>query len=239
MQMIQLCQLDELAPCPYLPGRQKRFEFFLARQVDPAELSQLLAAGWRKFGPYYFRPACPGCRECIPLRIPVRDFAPSRSQRRLLRRNTSLRVAFSPLRYSDRIFAIYRDHARARFEQDADIEEFLFNFFLPSCPALQSEFYLDETLAGVGFLDRSADALSSVYFCFDPAHSRLGLGTYSVLREIAHARSLGLTYYYLGYFVPGCRPMDYKDHFHPREHFDWQTGCWRLAAETSGKEAAV
>jgi arginine-tRNA-protein transferase len=36
-----------------------------------------------------------------------------------------------------------------------------------------------------------------------------------------------LPYYYLGYYVPGCRSMAYKDHFRLREYFDWQTCVWK------------
>jgi arginine-tRNA-protein transferase len=234
MQLLRPRQLEEPSPCPYLPGRQKRCEYFLADGVAPAELSALLADGWRKFGPYYFRPACEGCRLCLPLRVPTTDFAPSRSQRRLLRRDASLRVEFAPLRFVPRIFELYRAHAAERFGQEADLEDFLFSFYSPSCPALQSEVYLGDELVAVGFLDRAADALSSVYFCYDPRHSGLGLGTFGALAEIEHARALGLPWYYLGYYVPGCGRMAYKDHFRPRQHLDRTTGAWREIAGKPG-----
>jgi arginine-tRNA-protein transferase len=226
MQLLRPRQLEEPAACPYLPGRQKRHEFFLATGLEPAELSALLAAGWRKFGPYFFRPACDGCRRCLPLRVATAGFAPSRSQRRLLRKGAELRVEFAPLRFSPRIFDIYRDHAAARFGQPAELDEFLLNFYLPSCPALQSEIYRGDELVAVGFLDRGADALSSVYFCFDPRHADLGLGTFGALAEIAHARALGLPWYYLGYFVAGTPRLAYKDHFRPRQHYRWETQEW-------------
>ncbi|HKL48107.1 MAG TPA: hypothetical protein VJ882_00505, partial [Desulfuromonadales bacterium] len=77
MQILRARQVDEISPCPYLPERQRQFEYFWAMDVNGAELAVLLETGWRKFGPYYFRPVCPGCRDCIPVRIPVDDFAPS------------------------------------------------------------------------------------------------------------------------------------------------------------------
>ncbi len=226
MQIIQPQQRDALEACPYLPERQKQFEYFLAGHLSQQELSHVLAEGWRKFGIYYFKPACPGCRQCIPLRVPTGRFAPSRSQRRILRRNAHLRVRFAPLRFSDRAFAIYRDHSRQRFDLEPSLEDFLHGFYLPSCPGLQSEIYLDDELVAVGFLDRGTDALSSVYFCFDTRYAHLNLGTYGALQEIAYARQLGLSYYYLGYFVPGCASMAYKDLFRPRQHFDWGSQLW-------------
>ncbi len=232
MKLLQTLQFDEPSPCPYLPDRQKRYEYFLGAGLNAEELGQLLAQGWRKFGLYYFRIACDGCRSCIPLRVPVASFEPSRSQRRVLTGGQGLRVSFGPLRFDERAFQIYRDHSRERFGDEAALDDFLYNFFLPSCPCLQSEIHLGDELVGVGFLDQGSDGLSSVYFCFDPRHTHLNIGTYSALQEIAYARSLGLDYYYLGYYVPGCGRMAYKDSFRPREHFDWQTGSWRLAAAT-------
>jgi arginine-tRNA-protein transferase len=227
MQLIHPPQFEDLSPCPYLPERQKRYEFFLAGQLSASEISHYLALGWRKFGLYYFRPACPDCRACTPLRIPVAEFVPSRSQRRILKKGAPLVAQFGELRLSDRAFAIYRDHSSRRFGQEADAEEFILNFYLPSCPSLQTEIYLDGVMAGVGFLDRGDDCLNSVYFCFDPAYADFNVGTFSILKEIEQARTLGLSYYYLGYWVAGCRSLAYKDLFHPRQHFSWQEQCWK------------
>jgi leucyl-tRNA---protein transferase len=227
MNLFQPPRLEDLAPCPYLPDRQKQCEFFLAGQLSASEIEALLASGWRKFGYYFFRPACPDCRSCIPLRVPVAEFAPSRSQRRLLRTGGALRMSFGPLRPSERAYTIFRDHSKLRFGQESGVEEFIATFYQPSCPALQSELYLGEELIGIGFLDQGTDSLSSVYFCFDPRHAALQPGTFSILGEIEHAARLGLRFYYLGYYVPGCPSMAYKDHFRPRQHFSWQERLWR------------
>jgi arginine-tRNA-protein transferase len=231
LQLLKPVSLDNLEPCPYLAGREKQFEYFFAVSLSGAELAQLLAAGWRKFGPYFFRPACPGCRECIPVRVPVRQFVPSRSQRRVLRRNRDLQVRFGPLQFSERIYQIYREHARLRFGTDCSLDEFASNFYLPSCPALQLGVYLDDLQIGVGFLDQASDALSSIYFCFDPAFSERNLGTFGALVEIERARQTGLDYYYLGYLVTGCSSMRYKDHFRPREYYDWVRQTWSPATD--------
>ncbi len=220
--------IEPAGPCPYLPDRECRTQIFLAGELSRAELTELLRAGWRKFGHTFFRPRCPGCEQCIPLRIPVADFRPSRSQRRVLKKNAATRAAFGPPRYKDRIYDIYKAHCTRFSDQDTDFDRFIANFFSPSCPGLQSEYYVEDTLAGVGFLDRGTDCLSSVYFIFDPAYSRLGLGTFSVLREIEETRNRGLGYYYLGYWVPGCARMEYKAGFRPHELLNWETGKWQV-----------
>ncbi|MBE0598518.1 MAG: arginyltransferase [Desulfuromonadales bacterium] len=229
MQIIQPLQREEISECLYLPGRRKRFASFLAAGVSGAELSRLLAEGWRKFGVYFFRPECPQCRACIPLRVPTATFVPSRSQRRVLRRGSGLQSSFGGLRSAEQIYDLYRRHSLERFGQESDWDEFLLTFYLPSCPVLQSELWLQGELVGAGFLDVGVDCLSSVYFSFDPRFAHLRPGTFSILQEIEEARRLRLPYYYLGYYVAGSPRLAYKDHFRPRQHYDWQTGCWREA----------
>jgi leucyl-tRNA---protein transferase len=81
-------------------------------------------------------------------------------------------------------------------------------------------------LLGVGLCDVCDESLSTVYFYHDPAESRRGIGTYSALYEIEHARRLGIPYYYLGFWIAACGKMNYKATFRPSEvlHPD---GVWR------------
>lgn len=223
-------ELDTPSDCPYLPGRVRRFRTFLAESLTAAEISHLLGKGWRKFGPYFFRPSCPGCRACIPIRIPVASFRPTGSRRRTLRRNADLTVRFRPLRFDRRIMEIYADHSRVRFGREVDLQDLAQSFYMPSCPSLQSEYYLNGRLVAVGFLDRGDDCLSSIYFVYDTAYSSRGLGTLSVLREIDYTRARNLTYYYLGYYIADCPAMAYKGRFGPHELLDWGSGRWEAAA---------
>ena len=226
MILLKPRELDELSTCPYLPEKNKQYEYFLAHNLDEGEISSLLSEGWRKFGIYFFRPHCPQCRDCIPMRIPAPGFSPGKSQRRNLKKNEHLRVEFGPPHFTYRTYEIYEAHSMNRFSQECNMELFIHNFYTPSCPYLQSEYYCDDKLIGVGFLDRGIDCLSSVYFAFDPEYERMGLGTFSILKEIEQTESLGLNYYYLGYYVPGCQRMTYKDKFKPRQYYDWATGEW-------------
>ena len=105
MLTLQECRLSDEAPCPYLPDRTARYEYFFALDLDARELDALIATGWRKFGLYFFRPECPGCRSCVPLRVPVAGFRPSKGQRRVMRKN--IRQTRLGVRYRPEIFSIY------------------------------------------------------------------------------------------------------------------------------------
>jgi arginyl-tRNA--protein-N-Asp/Glu arginylyltransferase len=72
-------------------------------------------------------------------------------------------------------------------------------------------------LIAVALTDVLADGLSMVYSFFEPDEASRSLGTLMVLDHIARAKSMGLSYVYLGYWVRGSRKMDYKGRFLPQE----------------------
>ena len=90
-QNIQTLRFFRTTPamrCPYLPHR---LETKLVTELSgPDAISQhdtLTDAGFRRSHHFVYKPLCDGCRACVPVRIRVRDFEPSRAQRRILRRN--------------------------------------------------------------------------------------------------------------------------------------------------------
>lgn len=224
-------ELSPPTPCPYLPDRSLVNSFFFADSVSASELSWFLSRGWRKFGHYFFRPACPECRACTPLRVPVRRFSPSRGQRRVLRRCAHVRVSFGQLRYEKELFDLYHTHSKQRFGQESGFDEFIANLHSPPCPSLLARYEENERLLGAGYLDLCDDGLSSVYFVFDPASAHLSPGVFSVLREIEEAKNMGLSHYYLGYVVPGCERMAYKAGFRPHQLFSWDDELWHEPGE--------
>lgn len=227
MYIFKRPDLSEENMCSYLPDRLWRFCYFLADNVSGEELQKLLNAGWRKFGCYYFMPFCSNCRLCIPLRVRAKEYLPSRNQKEVLKRCRNVRVEFRALAYSERIFELYSIHSRDRFGNQANKDDFLLNFYQPSCPAMQSEYYLGDELIGVGFLDVATEGISSVYFIYDTRYSSMSLGTFSVMKEIEYAASQGLSYYYLGYYINECPRMRYKARFRPFELYDWETETWK------------
>lgn len=81
------------SPCPYLPNRVERKLFaFLAEDAaqNAATNARLTVSGFRRSNNVVYRPACPDCNACRPVRIPVRLFTPSRTQRRIAARNSDL-----------------------------------------------------------------------------------------------------------------------------------------------------
>jgi arginine-tRNA-protein transferase len=167
--------------------------------------------------------------------VPVEKIALSKSQKRLLRKNESTEVIFSPLEFDEEVFEVYKEHSDERFGKKADRDEFINNFCTISCHSLLSKYYIHGTLAAAGFLDISSKGLSSVYFVFRKQFGHLGLGNYSVIREAEKARSMGLHYYYLGYYVVDNRIMEYKTRFIPYETYNWKTEQWEIVEKNDNK----
>jgi len=226
MKLLSKSLTSEEFPCSYFSEKTARFTYFFAVDVTAEELDTILSRGWRKFGMYYFKPVCNDCRECIPIRIKTDGLTPSKSQRRVIKECKGLRVEFKDLEYRDEIFEIYKDHSTNRFNKDSNDEDFYSSFYTQSCPTMQSEYYIDNKLAAVGFIDRSSNALSSIYFIYRNEFTKFRLGTFSVIKETGYALSLGLQYYYLGYYIEKNSSMSYKNSFHVNEKMDWESGKW-------------
>ncbi len=206
-------------PCPYLPGRIAISEAVGFGRLDPAAYEVLMDLGFRRSGRVVYRMACPDCRECVPIRVPVERFELSRSQRRVFRRNDDVQVEVDRPRASDEKWRIYADYLVQRHDgamsDDRDgFEQFLYE---PATETLEMVYRVNRRIIGVGIVDVCPGCLSSVYFYFDPAEGRRGLGTLGVLREIEECRRRGLAHWYGGYYIRDSRRMNYKASFQPYE----------------------
>jgi leucyl-tRNA---protein transferase len=224
-------------PCPYLAGRLER-KLFTALQGEPAaRLNDALSKqGFRRSQNVLYRPSCADCSACLSARIKVADFVPTRSQRRILRRNDALvREATSPWASEDQ-YELFRKYLDSRHSDGgmADMDIFEFAAMIEETPirsrvieytALSGSTSGDKDLAAVCLTDVLDDGLSMVYSFYDPLLHKDSLGTYVILDHIRIAQEAGLPYVYLGYWVPGSPKMNYKASFSSVEiytHGTWE-----------------
>lgn len=226
-------------PCPYLHGRTERKLFTALAGERARDLNNALSRqGFRRSQNVVYRPSCESCVACMSARIRVADFTPSRTQRKVMRRNAGLTRASTSAWATDEQFDLFRRYLDKRHADggmaDMDIFEFasmieetpvrtrVLEYRAPAGPgALPSE----GALAAVCLTDVLDDGLSLVYSFYDPARLADSLGTWVILDHVAMAREAGLPYVYLGYWVPGSRKMDYKAGFGALEIY--KGGVWR------------
>jgi len=213
----------EPTECAYLPSETATLEYRLMLDVSARDLDALLERGWRRFGPAYFRPRCTQCSECVPLRIPVNAFTPSKSQRRVASKNRHVRLEVGPPRIdSKRIDLYHRWHEervgqRGWIPDEMDPERYFHQFAFPHPAAREFAYYDGSDLVAVAIVDETPRALSAVYTFFDPAIADRSPGTASILRQVDYARAHDKTWLYLGYRVLRCPSSEYKARFRPHE----------------------
>jgi arginine-tRNA-protein transferase len=187
-------------------------------------------AAFRRSGCVIYQPACAGCRQCIPIRVPVKLFCPNKSQRRCLKRNEDLLVTVAAPEATPEKFNLYEKY-QSQWHEKPEPETYndMVNFLYRS-PVDTIEFtYRNPAnkLLAVGICDICRNSLSSVYYFFDPEESRRGLGTFGALQEIAYAAQQEIDYFYLGFWVKESAKMGYKAEYKPYELLQ-SDGHWQL-----------
>lgn len=233
--------------CIYLPGRVAQQEYFSTPGLPPADFEQLLNRGFRRVGTVLYAPRCPACTACVPLRVPVAAFVPSRSQRRVARRNADIDMLVRTPECTLETHALYRRYLASqhtpweqRSDGDAaaesgstaddapqssrnaaslqdDFDSFRSSLYTSCVDTLEAVYSVAGKVVAISILDLSPTMLSAVYHFFDPAMAKRSLGVFSVLAEIELARWLGKTHYTLGFWIAEAQSMRYKGDYRPNE----------------------
>ncbi len=215
-------------PCSYLSGQQAATQFLDPKlPVDAGLAEQLSELGFRRSGRHNYRPHCPNCNACIPLRINTNDFYPNRTQRKIINRNQDLDLIMSTPGLTLENYRLYRRYIQMR-HHDGDMfppnaQQFMDFLGVNTGFTRFWEFRKNGSLAGVAVTDHFPGSLSSVYSFFDQGFEggagRRSLGIYFILKQITIAKAAGLPWLYLGYWIEECKKMRYKTAFPPQQQF--------------------
>lgn len=209
--------------CPYLPNRLEAKAVTELKGQDPSTLHNSLSqTGFRRSHSLAYKPACPTCDACIPARVRVQDFKPTKSMRRIIRKNSQLVIMEKEPIATEEQFLLFQKYEQVRH---ANGEMALMNFndfqsMIEDSPikTTVTEYRTKNgELLAAGLVDELGDGLSGVYTYFSTNHDRLSLGTFLILSLISKTRSLKLPYFYLGYWIKGSPKMAYKGRFLPME----------------------
>jgi len=212
------------APCPYLDGHTERRVYTLLRR-HPQEretFDRLSEAGFRRSQNLMYRPACPGCDACVPVRIPVLRFHPSRNERKVLHRNADLTVREVPAVPTTEHWELFHRYLEARHGDGGMAGMTRIDFETMVGDWAVSTLLLEGRdpagrLVAVSLTDRLSSGYSGVYKFYEPDLPRRSLGTWTILQLVEKARQDGLPFVYLGYWIAGSDKMDYKARFRPME----------------------
>ena len=210
--------------CPYIPdGRTARVEYLLPSDEEVRNFGQFLSKGYRRLDTIFYRNLCEGCSSCIPIRLSVRDFVLSKSQRRILRANEEISVMtlHRPMVTAEKVYLYERyirtKHGRHDESDVRDPEEALRMMHYGFENTLEMNYVLDGKLIGVGIVDEGNDALSSNYFYYDTDVLERRPGIFSVMQEIFLAQKLKKRFVYLGFYTAETEKMSYKKYFRPNQ----------------------
>jgi len=219
----ELLVLDKATRCPYLPDRVARLPLRMpVQELSRTQLDERLEAGDRRQGFVLYRPRCPSCKACEPIRVPVREYVPSRSLRRVQQRGDRvMRTEIGAPVADERRVELYNRHKLERGLSDEatpiDVEDYIQFLVATICDSFELRYFVDDELVGVAVTDRGARGLSAVYCYFDPDYESLSIGTYSILKQLELCRRWGIEYLYLGLYIEESEHMRYKARFLPHE----------------------
>jgi arginine-tRNA-protein transferase len=202
-------------------------EYFFHPHATSKQMDYSWEQGWRHFGAYFFRYSQTNGKHVLPLRIKLKVFKMSQSQKRILKKNQDLDFRVMPAFIDKQVETLFEKH-KLRFKDN--IPESIYTFMSESPATLpcicQSLCLYDQgNLIAISYLDMGEAACSSVYQCFDPAYEKRSLGILMILLSAQQSLKLGKTFYYPGYVFVEPSHYDYKKTFYGLEAFDWQ-GHW-------------
>lgn len=203
--------------------------------LSPESLDFYLAKGWYRMGSNIFTTHFLFFKEraysAIWLRLDLKEFSFSKSQRKLLRKNAKIFAPASAPRIIDQeredLYRIYADNFDGRLSPSiADsLEDYgadtVFNTLSISVRDQSSE-----KLVAASYFDIGQDSAASILGFYHPDYQTASLGYYTMLLEIEYCLQHGIRYYYPGYVAPGYSRFDYKLRLGACDYFDLSTEEW-------------
>ncbi|MFD2166790.1 arginyltransferase [Thalassotalea euphylliae] len=208
-------------PCNYLPKKEERLLLVIdSIEKDSDQYDWLMYQGFRRSGSQVYRPHCEQCNRCQSIRVRVPDFTPSKSQKRLYKKNKNYSIRITD-QSAEHYYELYERYINTLHQDGAMYpatrEQYQGFVFSSVCHFVFLEIYDGEKLVSVAVTDVLPSALSAVYTFYDPDYRKQSMGMFSILCQLEYAKKINKPYLYLGYQIDECQKMNYKNKFLPHE----------------------
>jgi len=210
--------------CSYFPNLLSDMRYRYINKCSTDDYQNMLVHGWRRFGKMHFVPECETCTKCISMRICVKDYKFSSSEKRVLAKNKDTKMFIqNPTLSIDHLKLYDKYHAYMHAKKNWS--------YVPIDPAEYNRSYVEgklsfareilyvreEKLVGVAISDILPKSISSIYCYYDHDYDKYSIGKYSILIQIKIAKELNIPYIYLGYWIKDHLSMGYKENYQPFE----------------------
>ncbi|MCB1176546.1 MAG: hypothetical protein KDK36_03100 [Leptospiraceae bacterium] len=209
------------------------YDEFEIEKIKKDELDIILSKGFRHFGRYFFRYQFSTFEDNIavvlPLRINLKNFQFSKSQRKVLSKNKDLKFQFQPAIIDEEKEKLFYNHVR-KFKENVPGSIFTFLSEDPAnipCETYECNVFKEDKLIASSFLDIGERSTSSIYGMFLLEESKRSLGIYTMLLEIQYSIENNMEFYYPGYAYNISSFYDYKKSFSSLEFLDWKSLEWK------------
>jgi arginine-tRNA-protein transferase len=216
--------LEDNKQCSYFDDKICDIRYKYMDHCSSEEQLLMLERGWRRFGNMHFVPECKNCTECKTIRIDVKKFQFSKSQKRVLNKNKDTEVYMQkPTVTYEHIDLFNKYHKHMVGKKDwndnvIDVQEYN-NSYVNGAHDYGKEilYFRDNQLIGVALSDMLAGGMSAIYCYYDHDYEDLSIGQFSILAQISIAKQNNISYLYLGYWIKDHFSMGYKERYKPFE----------------------
>jgi leucyl-tRNA---protein transferase len=214
--------LEEFKDCAYLPTKLSDIRYKYMPHCDDATSYAMTERGWRRFGFVHFTPECKTCDECKTIRIDVKNFKFTKSHKRILRKNSDLKIYIQKPSISIEHLELFNKYHRFMMDKKDWSENYISPkeyqaSYVDGASSYGKEilYFLDDKLICVALSDVLKNGISAVYCYYDHEFEQRSLGKFSILIQLSMAKNVNIPYMFLGYWIKNHHSMGYKEDYAP------------------------
>ena len=207
--------------CAYKPDQEERKLFtFIKGSKNQDFYNLLISKGFRRSQNILYNQVCENCNKCIPIRIKVNNFQETKNQKRIINKGKLFeRKVVEKATYEQ--FYLFKEYLDFK-HPDSEMNDMIFAdyYSMVKNTGIDTkiiEYRLDNILVSSCITDFLDNALSMVYSFYSPYANKYSLGKYMILDHIKFGKKYDKEIIYLGYWINGCKEMEYKKNFNSSE----------------------